>query len=160
MKTRFKLLSVAAGLAAAITLSAGLALAETVKVAIGQRGLWDTMITHHGIEQGYFAAEGLEVEITWTRGGGETLRAVTTGSTAFAFANGTMGVIGAYGKGAPVRIVSSQALGAGDLFWYAKVDSPVRLFSDTNGRTVGYSRPGSSNNLVVLALAKVWGVKP
>jgi len=134
--------------------------ADKVKVAIGQKGLWDTMITVMAIDEGFFAKEGLEVEITWTRGGAETLQAVITGSVDFAFANGVLGVIGAYAKGAPVRIVSAQMTGAPDLYWYAKSDSGIKTLADANGKSMGYSRPGSSTNLVALALAKHYKVKP
>jgi hypothetical protein len=41
---------------------------EKVSVAIGQKGLWDTMVTLQGIEQGFFKKEGLDVEVTWTKG--------------------------------------------------------------------------------------------
>ena len=74
--------------------------------------------------------------------------------------NGILGVIGAYNKGAPVRIVSAEMTGAADLFWYAKSDSGIKSMADTNDKSMGYSRPGSSTHLTVLALAKQAGVKP
>jgi NitT/TauT family transport system substrate-binding protein len=158
--TRRNLLSlaVAGSLAAVVPLSAQAQ--EKVVVAIGQKGNWDTMITVQGLEQGYFKDEGLDVEITWTRGGSETLQAVITNSAQFAFANGLLGVLGAYAKGAPIRIVSAQMTGAPDLFWYAKADSPINSLKDAEGKTMGFSRPGSSTNLVALELANHAGVKP
>ncbi len=134
--------------------------ADKVRAAIGQKGLWDTLVTSQGIEQGLFKKENLDVEVTWTRGGAETLQAVITGSADLALANGITGVIGAYAKGAPVRIVSAEMTGANDLFWYVKADSPVRGMKDMDGKTLGYSRPGSSTYLVARALAEAAGVKP
>jgi len=87
---------------------------EKVSVAIGQKGLWDTMVTLQGIEQGFFKKEGLDVEVTWTKGGSATLQAVMTGSTQYALANGTLGVLGAYAKGAPSRIGMAEMTGAPD----------------------------------------------
>lgn len=133
---------------------------EKVSVAIGQKGLWDTMITLQGIEQGFFKKEGLDVSVTWTKGGSETLQAVMTGSTQYALANGTLGVLGAYAKGAPIRIVMAQMTGAPDLFWYVKSGSSVKSMKDTNGKSFGFSRPGSSTHLVGLALAEKAGVSP
>ena len=124
-----------AGIAGAV-LSVSAMAAEKINVAIGQKGLWDTMITVHGVEQ------GLEVEITWTKGGSETLQAVITGSAQYALANGTLGVLGAFAKGAPLRIVSAQMTGAPDLFWYVKKDSPIQSMKDTGGKTFGFCRPG------------------
>jgi NitT/TauT family transport system substrate-binding protein len=75
MKTTIRLLAVAIALLIALPAFA----AEKVKVAIGQRGLWDTMATVVGVEKGLFAKENLDVEIVWTRGGSETLQAAITG---------------------------------------------------------------------------------
>lgn len=131
------------------------ALAEDdVSVAVGQRGLWDTMVVHHGIEEGIFAEEDLSVDITWTKGGAETLQAVTTRSVDMGFVNGTLGVLGAYQRDAPVRIVGAQMTGANDLFWYAPADSGLESLSDAEGKSIGYSRPGSSTHLVLLSLLK------
>jgi NitT/TauT family transport system substrate-binding protein len=83
-----------------------------------------------------------------------------TGSTQYALANGTLGVLGAYAKGAPIRIVMAQMTGAPDLFWYVKNESSVKSIKDTGGKTFGFSRPGSSTHLVGLALADQAGVSP
>lgn len=143
-----------------LSLSPGVFAADKVRLAIGQKGLWDTLIVHQGLEQGIFQKAGLDIDATWTRGGAETLQAIITGSADFALANGVTGVLGAYQKGAPVRIVSAQMTGAGDLFWYVKAESPIKSMKDMNGKTMGYSRPGSSTHLVALALAHAAGVKP
>jgi len=133
---------------------------DKVRAAVGQRGNWDTLFISQGVDAGIFKREGIEVEITWTRGGAETLQAVITDSADLAMANGTLGVIGAISKGAPLRIVSAQMTGAPDLFWYVKADSPVKSMKDMNGRTMGYSRPGSSTDLGGRAIAEHFGVKP
>ena len=133
---------------------------DKVRAAVGQRGNWDTLVISQGIEAGIFKRENVEVDITWTRGGAETLQAVITDSAELAVANGILGVIGTISKGAPLRIVSAQMTGAPDLYWYVKVDSPVKTMKDMNNRTMGYSRPGASSELVALALAEHAGVKP
>ena len=51
-----------------------------------------------------------------------------------------------------MKIVSAQITGVPDLFWYVKADSAVKTMKDMNGRTMGYSRPGSSTHLVAMAL--------
>jgi NitT/TauT family transport system substrate-binding protein len=75
-------------------------------------------------------------------------------------ANGILGVIGAASKGAPVKIVSAQMTGAGDIFWYVRADSPIKTMKDMDGKTMGFSRPGSSTDLVGRALAEYFKVKP
>ena len=142
-------------------LLAGHAVSEDkVRAAIGQRGLFDTHFIPAGVEQGIFKKNNIEVDITWTRGGAETLQAIITDSADVAIANGILGVIGAASKGAPVKIVSAQMTGAPDLFWYVRADSPVKAMKDLEGRSMGYSRPGSSTHLVAQALAEHFKVKP
>jgi NitT/TauT family transport system substrate-binding protein len=141
------------GLAAALPRRA--LAADKVKVAIGQKGVWDSMITVFGIEQGTFKAENVDVDVTWTRGGSETLQTVITKSCDFALTNGITGVMAAYVKGAPVRIVGAEANGANDLFWYVRKDSPIQKMADAAGKTIGFSRPGSSSNATVQALVEV-----
>jgi NitT/TauT family transport system substrate-binding protein len=142
-------------------LLAGHALSQDkVRAAVGQRGNWDTLFISQGMEAGIFKKNNLEVDITWTRGGAETLQAIITDSADVAMANGILGVIGAASKGAPVKIVSAQMTGAGDIFWYVKADSPIQSMKDMDGKTMGYSRPGSSTDLVGRALAEHFKVKP
>ncbi|MBI4969128.1 MAG: ABC transporter substrate-binding protein [Rhodospirillales bacterium] len=140
-------------------LAAGLALfvaapaeAETLKVASSHRGVWDTSIVYMGNEQGFFKAEGLELEILWTSGSGETQQAVVSGSVDVGVGGGTMGVMGAFVKGAPVRIISACMTGASDTFWYVKADSPIKSFADVADKTVAVSTNGSSAHLTALAL--------
>jgi NitT/TauT family transport system substrate-binding protein len=146
--------------AAALGLAAHAIAQDQVRAAVGQRGNWDTLIISQGTEAGIFKRAGIEVAITWTRGGAETLQAVITDSADVAIANGILGVIGAISKGAPVRIVSSEMTGAPDIYWYVKADSAIKSMKDMDGKTMGYSRPGSSTNLVALALSDYFKVKP
>ena len=147
-----RLVTFVAVVIAALAPTLASAATDKVAVAIGQRGLWDTLVIYQGIEEGLFAEENLEVEITWTKGGAETLQAVTTRSVDMGFVNGMLGVLGAYRRGAPVRIIGAQMTGANDLFWYARPDSDLESFADAAGKRIGYSRPGSSSQLVLLAL--------
>jgi len=143
----------------ATTLGASPALAETVvKVAIPQRGAWDTSYTELGIQQGFFKKQGLDVQVTYTEGGATNEQAVISGSVDMAIATGFLGILAAYVKGAPVRIVSPEATGAPDIFWYVKADSPIKSFKDLHGKTVTFSAPGSSSNLILLTLLKENGV--
>ena len=66
--------------------------------------------------------------------------------------------IGAYVKGAPVRVISAQMTGAGELYWYARAESGIKNLKDAAGKTVAFSSPGSSSNLILLALLRQGGV--
>jgi NitT/TauT family transport system substrate-binding protein len=91
---------------------------DTVKLAIGQRGNWDTAVPHLGVKAGIFKKHGLDLELTYTSGSGETLQPVISNSVDVGLAVGTMGAISAYAKGAPVRIIGAEATGAAD-YWSA-----------------------------------------
>lgn len=123
---------------------------DKLKLAIGQRGNWDTAISHVGEAAGIFKKHGIELEMTYTSGSGETLQPVISNSVDIGLAIGTMGAIAAYAKGAPVRVIGAEATGAAD-YWYAKADSGIRTLQDTNGKTIAFSSRGSSTNSIVLA---------
>jgi len=147
-----------AAAAAALMFAASAAAADDVlKLTIGQRGNWDTAITHIGTKAGIFKKHGLELEMIYTSGSGETLQPVIAGSVDLGLAVGTLGAIAAYSKGAPVRIVGAQATGAAD-YWYAKASSPIKTLKDTDGRTIAFSTNGSSTHSIVLAFIKEFGL--
>jgi NitT/TauT family transport system substrate-binding protein len=123
---------------------------DVVKLTIGQRGNWDTSITQLGSKAGIFKKHGLELEMIYTSGSGETLQPVNAGSVDIGLAVGTLGAMAAFSKGAPVRIIGAEATGAAD-YWYVKSSSPIKTLDDTNGHTIAFSTKGSSTDSVVRA---------
>lgn len=132
---------------------------DTLKLAVGQRGNWDTSVAEVGQRLGLFKKQNLNLEILYTQGGGETQQAVISGSVDVGVAAGVMGVLGAFSKGAPVRIIGAETTGAKDLFWYAKADSPIKTLKDTDGKTISYSTNGSSTHGIVTAFMKQYNLK-
>ncbi|MDB5598766.1 MAG: sulfonate transporter [Xanthobacteraceae bacterium] len=159
MRNRW-LVALGAGLSLTFAASAAQAQANDVlKLAIGQRGNWDTSVAEIGQRAGIFKKHGLTLEILNTQGGGETQQAVISGSVDIGVAAGTMGVLGAYSKGAPVRILAAETTGAGDLYWYVRADSPIKTLQDTADKTISYSTSGSSTHSIVVALMRQYGLK-
>jgi NitT/TauT family transport system substrate-binding protein len=134
--------------------------AETLKVAVAQRGFWNSTFVDIAEQQGFFKEAGLTIEVFYTEGGASTLTPLIAGSVDVAMSNGILGVIAAYSKGAPVRIISAEATGAAEAFWYARTESGIKSLRDTSGKTVAFSSPGSSTNLVLLQLVKAAGASP
>jgi NitT/TauT family transport system substrate-binding protein len=133
---------------------------ETLKLAVGQRSLWDTSVSELGQRAGIFKKHGLNLEILYTQGAGETQQAVIAGSVDVGVGAGIMGVLSAYSKGAPVRIIGAEITGAGDLFWYVKGDSPIKSIKEVGeGKTIAYSTNGSSTHGVVTAFIKQHDLK-
>ncbi len=128
--------------------------AEPLKVAISQRGFWDSSFVEFAEAAGFFKEAGLEVEPFYTDGGASTLTTVLSGSADVGLSNGLLGVIGAYVKGAPVRVISAQMTGAGELYWYARAESGIKSLKDAAGKTIAFSSPGSSSNLILLGLLR------
>jgi NitT/TauT family transport system substrate-binding protein len=124
--------------------------ADAFKATVGQRGNWDTSVCYLGEKAGIFKKHGIELEILYTSGSGETLQPVIAGAADLGFAVGTQGAMAAYAKGAPVRIIGAEATGAAD-YWYAKASSPIKTLADTNGHTIAFSTNGSSTQSIVRA---------
>jgi NitT/TauT family transport system substrate-binding protein len=137
----------------------GASAADTLKLTVGQRGNWDTSVSEVGQRAGIFKKHGLVLDIVYTHGSGETLQPVISGSVNIGVAAGVMGVLGAYAKGAPVRIIGAETTGAKDLYWFVKADSPIKSLKDTDGKTLAYSTNGSSTHGVVKAFMAQYHLK-
>ena len=121
-------------------------------MAIPQKGAWDAGIVELGQRGGIFKKHGLNLDVLYTAAGPESIQALIGGSIDVAVASGVSAAIGTFGKGAPIRIISSEMTGAPDLYWYVPADSPIQTIEDFNGKTVAYSAVGSSSHGSLLAL--------
>src|SRR5665213_2610238 len=133
---------------------------DTLKLAIGQINNWENQGPTLGQDAGIFKKHGLVLENVGTQGAGETLQAVISGSADIGAGVGAAGVMRAFSKGAPVRILAPMFTGTGDLFWYAKADSKIKSLKDaTPETTIAYSTNGSSSNNIVVAFVNELGAK-
>src|SRR5215471_6220211 len=128
---------------------------DLLRLAIGQRGLWDSSIAEIGQAAGIFRRGGLELRVVYTSGGGETQQAVISGSVDIGVAAGTLGVLGAYTKGAPVRIIAGEATGTAE-YYFVRADSPVGkdFAAVTPNMTLAYSTAGSGTHITALRFMK------
>ncbi len=133
---------------------------DTLKVTIGQMQAWAQQPPILGQETGIFKKYGLALEIVGTEGAGETLQPVLSGAADIGIGIGTVGVMRAFAKGAPVRIFGASFTGMGDIFWYVKADSRIKRLSDlAENNTIAYSTNGATSHSVVLAFKSELGVK-
>src|ERR1041384_7521825 len=125
--------------------------ADVLKLAIGQRGLWDSSFAEIGSQAGIFAKHGLELQSFYTSGGGETQQAVISGSADIGVSPGTLGVLGAFAKGAPIRIIAGEATGTAE-YYFVKADSPVQkgFKGVAPTMTLAYSTNGSGTHITAL----------
>jgi len=145
----------AAIVALAATMPGPAAADDLLRLAIGQRGLWDSSIAELGQAAGIFRRSRLELETVYTSGGGETQQAVISGSVDIGVSAGTLGVLGAYAKGAPVRIIAGEATGTAE-YYFVRSDS--RVAGDFAGvapnMTLAYSTAGSGTHITALRFMK------
>jgi NitT/TauT family transport system substrate-binding protein len=142
------LLSIFALTGAARTASAE----DTLKIAEPQKGAWDAGVAEIGQRGGIFKKHGLNLDILYTAAGPESIQAMIAGSIDISVASGISAALGTFGKGAPIRIISSEMTGAPDLYWFVPADSPIHTIQDMNDKTVAFSAVGSSSHGSLLAL--------
>jgi NitT/TauT family transport system substrate-binding protein len=133
---------------------------DQLKLAIGQINNWENQAPTLGQDAGIFKKRNLVLENVGTQGAGETIQAVISGSADIGAGVGVAGAMRAFSKGAPVRILLPAFTGTGDLYWYAKTDSPIKTLKDVKPEnSIAYSTNGSSSNNIVVAFVQELGAK-
>ncbi len=138
--------------AAAVTVATAPAAAmDKIRMVNSTKVVFETEHPYSAKENGIFAKYGLDVSIIHGSGGAASLQAVITGSQDVVWGNGVLGVLSAYAKGAPIRVLGSNIRGVPDLYWYVKADSKIKSFKDLKAdHEFVYSRPGSTTNLAAI----------
>jgi NitT/TauT family transport system substrate-binding protein len=143
----------AAALAALVTAFAAVAHAESLKVAISQRGFWDSSFVEFAEAAGFFKKRA--------RG-----RAVLHRRRRRDLDHGAVGQRRCRAVERPARRdrrLREGRAGAGDLgaddrgrraLWYVRAESGMKSLKDAAGKTIAFSSPGSSSNLILLALLR------
>ena len=131
---------------------------DKLRVAAGLAGTWENSFSELGQNAGFFKKHGIELEIFYTQGAGETQQAVISGSADIGTGVGTFNTFGAFVKGAPIRVIAATHTGANDLTWYVRADSPIKDTKDLAGKTVAYSTAGSSTYAALQGFQRVFGV--
>src|SRR6266568_9674455 len=131
---------------------------DSLRIAAGLAGTWENSFSELGQNAGFFKKHGIELDIFYTQGAGETQQAVISGSADIGTGLGAFNTFGAFAKGAPIRVIAATHTGANDLTWYVRSDSPIKDKKDLAGKTVAYSTTGSSTHATVLAFQRVFGV--
>jgi NitT/TauT family transport system substrate-binding protein len=153
-------MSVLAVLVTPLALAVTAAAEDTLKIASGGRGNWDASPSELGRRAGIFKKHGLDLDILFTAGGGETVQAVISGAVDIGVAVATGSAMAVYAKGAPIRVVGSLVTGTGDTYYYVRADSALKSLKDaTENTTIAYSTAGSSTNLFALGLIKTYNIK-
>src|SRR5256885_9439686 len=133
---------------------------DQLKVAIGQINNWENQAPTLGQDAGIFKKHNLVLENFGTQGAGETMQPIISGSADIGAGVGVAGVMNAFAKGAPLRILAPMFTGTGDIYWYVRADSPIKSLKDATDRnTIAFSTNGSTSHNTVLAFVSDLGVK-
>ena len=129
--------------------------ADKVRLISSNKQVFETETPYAAKEAGIFKKYGLDVSIIHGAGGAASLRAVLSGDRDVVWGTGALGVLAAYSRGEPVRILGSNMRGVADIYWYVKSDSWIEKFTDLRARhELTYSRPGSTTNLATIYIKK------
>ncbi len=154
------LVALAAGIAIAAGAAAQAPEKSKITIAVGGKNLFYYLPLTVAERQGYFKAEGLEVEIPDFAGGAKALQALVGGSADM--------VSGAYehtinmlAKKQPIKAVVLQAKYSSIVLLLPKDKAAkYRGANDLKGLKIGVTAPGSSTNMFVNNLLAKEGLKP
>jgi NitT/TauT family transport system substrate-binding protein len=125
-------------------------------VAVGGRGIGESCLTEIGLKAGMFAKHGLDIDLVYTDGGGETQQAVVANSAQIGVTSGLLGAMSLFAKGAPVRVIGGSYSGGSQIYWYVPAGSAVKAPQDLDGKAVSYSSFSSASHVGLLALQKFY----
>src|SRR5690349_14275199 len=98
---------------------------QKLTVAVGGRGIGESCLTEIGLKAGMFSKHGLDINLVYTDGGGETQQAVVSNSAQIGVTSGMLGAMSLFAKGAPVRVIGASYSGGSQIYWYVPTSSPV-----------------------------------
>jgi NitT/TauT family transport system substrate-binding protein len=159
MSHRLRNLTMGVAAAAFAVVSTGAVAAEKVRAIDSTKTPFDHFALHQAKSQGYFKEQGLDVSVIFGSGGAATLQALLTGNQDVAVGVGVLAVIGAYAKGAPIKIIGNTFRGADNVIWYVRADSPIKTLKDLDGKQFAFSRAGSTTHLATQYIMRQLGIK-
>jgi NitT/TauT family transport system substrate-binding protein len=155
---RSALKGLAGALGGAAALAGGLAHAEDKKLRLAFCGQLLCVVPYEVTRaRGHFKAEGLDVELVYTRGGGQAMQALVGGAVDYAGTSFDVALL-AFAKGAKIRRFAST--GRLPLFALAtapKAAGDIKSLKDLEGRTVAVSALGNADHSLLLYLLKKAG---
>jgi len=160
MKRRGKMNRVAGGAAILAALCAVMPQAsgaDLLKVASAQRGTWESAAAELGQSAGIFSKHGIMLDVLYPREG-EVESTVASGGSDVGVDVGTIGVLRAYAKGAPLRVIGASTTGAAT-YWYVQAASPIKTIKDIDGKTIAYWTSNAASKYDVFDLIKQYRLK-
>lgn len=160
MRTTSRVAAVLCGALLVVTLasSAGLARERVVfRLNWIPEGEGEHAIFYVALDQGFYAENGLDVEIQRGSGSGDTVSRVSAGSVDIGYAD-TPTTLVAVGNGADLVLIGMVYQASPFTLW-TRVDTGIRTPKDLAGRTIG-APAGDAQRIMFPAFAKAVGLDP
>lgn len=132
---------------------------RTVKVAATSKEVLDNLPLFVGVKMGFFEEAGQRLDISYFRGGGEVVRAMTTRSVDLCATPSASAVLIAAARGERLKIVSGSGAPMAGVVWVVEPGSPIRSVADLKGKKLGFSSPGSLTYSVIQAVLRKEGLE-
>lgn len=111
-------------------------------------------------DQGFFKAQGVEVEeIIPSEGGGTTLQNVVSGKLPFGEV-ATGAIVSGFNEGAPVQVIGGGIQSVSDVGWVTLKDSALSSLKDAGESTWGFTNPGSVTEAMSFLTPEGAGLDP
>ena len=160
MRLPWQLSCIIATAAAVLAMTLEASAEDSLKVAVNQRGAWETAAPELAQRAGIFKKHGLTLDLAYPRSESEIETAVIAGRADVGVGVGLVEVLRAYAtKDAPIRIIGATMTGSAN-YWYVAASSPIKIVADISGRTIAYSNGDASNRYGVFDLMQRYRVKP
>jgi NitT/TauT family transport system substrate-binding protein len=142
-----------------LALTSAAAADDVLRIAVARQDAWDAAAPRLGQAAGIFHKHGLALELhPYADIDASDLPAIF-GSADIGLSVDLMAVLGAYSKGAPLRIIGAGTTGSPS-YWYVQATSPIRRVKDLAGRTVAYSPAAETGRYDVFDLMNQYRIKP
>jgi NitT/TauT family transport system substrate-binding protein len=130
---------------------------ELVRVGKAQASGWTFMPVDVGVAEGYFANQGLDIEIANLGGDAKVQQALASGSIDFGLGSGPGMAFAA--KGSPAIAVAAFAGAPRNISAIVLADSPIRTIADLRGKLIAVSTVGSLSEWLTkqMAIQEGWG---
>jgi NitT/TauT family transport system substrate-binding protein len=131
--------------------------ADTVRIAKAVTSSFPFAGLELGKEQGIWAAEGIDIQISAFRGDAQLQQAFSAGAIDFGLGSGP--AMGYVVKGVPARAVASIADEPRNMSVVVTNNSPVKTIDDLKGKRIGVTTAGALTDWLARRLAanKGWG---
>jgi NitT/TauT family transport system substrate-binding protein len=144
-------------MSALLAFASGAQAADKINVGKAVQDVWLYTPVDVGIEQGLFAKQGLEVEISILSGGAKLQQALLSGSIDIGLGGSQAMALSV--KGAPTIAVASLAGPPAGFSILVLPDSPIKSVADLKGKSIGFASNGSILDWLQqrLSIQQGWG---